>query len=218
VSDVVVQPNKGTEGYRVETFRIEADNTTIVKYIEEQVLPADDAIVRERRGNVKYGKIPLNVTFRVNVAWNGLKFVAESGYAQVSKDEKTCPASRGRGGSIVDINEALANLYYLKNGKWSRFIPVDEDVEAMKIAATNAAYALNAGLSGENYLKHMGIDVLLEVEPVGMSVVNVIPVVLEANPRPAGLSHSSEIVGISPKAPQQRISMGLFEFIALTLC
>lgn len=226
LSDVVVQPNKGTEGYRVERFHIEGNFSPIVKYIEEQVLPEDDAIVRERRGNIKFGKIPLNpsfpkgtfrplnVTFRVNVAWSGSEFVAESGYAQVAKDEETFPASRGRGGAIVDINEALAALHYLKNGKWSRFIPVDEDIKAMKTAAINAAYALNAGLDTENYLKCMGIDILLEVKATGAGAVDVIPVVLEANPRPAGLSHSSEIVGISHKKPQQRISAELFKFIS----
>ncbi|MFC1719144.1 hypothetical protein ACFL6S_36165 [Candidatus Poribacteria bacterium] len=226
LSDVVVQPNKGTEGYRVEDFHIETDLTLAVKYIEEQILAEDDVIVRERRGNVRFKKIPLsppspkgifeflNVTFRVNIAWNGSEFVAESGYAQVAKDEETFPASRGRGGAIVDINEALSSLYYRKNKGWSRLIPVDEDVEAMKIAAINAAYALNAGLSEENYLKCMGVDILLEMTADGTSAVNVIPVALEANPRPAGLSHSSEIVGISHKDPQQRISTEIFRFVS----
>jgi len=222
--DVVVQPNGGTEGYKVREFSgIAAERITsslpIVKYIEEQVLSEDDALVRERRGNVRYKgtscRAPtfLNVAFRINVAWNGSEFVAESGYAQIAKDERTFPASRGRGGTIVDINETLASLYYHRGNRWVRFIPTDEDTATMKGAAINAAYGLNAGLDVEDYLKHMGIDILLEVKELEANSVNVTPVVLEANPRPAGLSHSSEIVGISGKKPQSRISTEIFRFV-----
>ena len=211
LSDVVIQPNKGTEGHRVEKFSAGTDIRPVLLYIKDQVLPHDDAIVREIRGNVKYtdrssGSF-LNVTFRVNVAWNGSEFVAESGYAQVAEDEETFPASRGRGGTIVDINESLANLYCPRYG---RFIPVNEDIAAMKKAAENAARALNAGLDAEDYLKHIGIDILLEVEKSGAGVI---PVVLEANPRPAGLSHSSEILGISRTKPRQRISTEIFKLV-----
>ena len=106
--DIAIQPNKGTEGYNVEKFNTGADLESALLYVREQVLPEDDAMVRERRGNVRYtdgasGSF-LNVTFRVNVVWNGSEFVAESGYAQTARDENTFPASRGRGGSIVDIN------------------------------------------------------------------------------------------------------------------
>jgi hypothetical protein len=238
--DIVVQPNRGTEGCKVKKFDgISAKRITssspIVKYIKDQVLPEDDAIVRERRGNVWYRDQSsdvkretlnvkrLNVAFRINVAWNGSEFAAESGYAQVAKDAETFPASRGRGGTIVDINEALANLYYHNGGKWIRFIPTDEDIAAMKEAAICAACGLNAGLDVVDYLKLMGIDVLLEVEEQGARNVkrqtsnvkhlDMVPVVLEANPRPAGLSHSSEIIGISDRRPQPRISMEIFRFI-----
>ena len=83
----------------------------------------------------------------------------------------------------------------------------------MKTAAISAAYALNAGLDVEDYLKLMGIDILLEVEQSGANIVNVVPVVLEVNPRPAGLSHSAEIIGISDKKPVPRISMEIFGFL-----
>ena len=209
--DVVIQPNRGTEGYRVEKFSTGTDIRPALFYIKDQVLPQDDAIVREMRGNVRYtdrsSGSSLNVTFRVNVAWNGSEFVAESGYAQVARDEETFPASRGKGGIIVDINEALADLYCPRYG---RFIPVNEDIAAMKKAAENAARALNAGLDAEDYLKHIGIDILLEVTESGAGVI---PVVLEANPRPAGLSHSSEILGISRTKPRQRISTEIFKLV-----
>ena len=254
--DLVVQPNRGTEGRKVEKFSVGTglirfavlDETIwpefqippnpplakggnfriasivnpnrirpespVVRYIKDHILPEDDAIVREQRGNVRYmdsssGSF-LNVVFRINVAWNGSEFVAESGYAQMAEDEGTFPASRGRGGSIIDINDALANLHYQADGGWIRLIPADQDVAAMKTAAINAAYGLNAGLDLDRYLKFVGIDILLEAEHRGVNVVNVIPVVLEANPRPAGLSQSSEIMGVSARKPHARVSREIF--------
>lgn len=225
-SDLVVQTNRGTEGHKVEKFFVGKNLKTpstflpIVKYIIDQILPEDDAIVRERRGNVRYRdaenhapNLFVNVSFRINVAWNGSAFAAESGYAQVAKDDKTFPASRGRSGNIVDINKALANLYYLRGGRWTRLILRSEDIKAMETAAIRAAHALIAGLNVENYLKLMGIDILMEVKEQKEAIFSVIPVVLEANSRPAGLSHSSEIVGISDKKPQPRISKEIFRFL-----
>jgi hypothetical protein len=216
-SDLVVQPNGGTEGCKVERFAIGTGlkpQSPIVKYIKDHILPEDDAIVRERRGNVRYkdnlSDSFLNVALRINVAWNGSEFVAESGYAQMAKDEGTFPASRGRGGSIIDINDALANLYYQADGRWIRLIPADQDVAAMRTAAINAACGLNAGLDLDRYLKFVGIDLLLEAEATETNEVKVIPVVLEANPRPAGLSQSSEIIGVSTRKPRPRVSKEIF--------
>jgi len=214
-SELVIQTNRGTEGYMMEEFNVRSASGSdlALLYIRDRILPKDDAIIREKRGNVRYrDESPaslLNVTFRVNVAWNGSNFVAESGYAQIARDDMTFAASRGRGGGIIDINEALSNLHCARDGKWVRFIPADEDIAAMKNSAIRAAYALNAGLSVENYLKLMGVDILMEVDKDG----SLTPVVLEANPRPAGLSHSSKIIGISSKKPQPQISIEIFRFI-----
>jgi hypothetical protein len=218
-SDLVVQPNRGTEGCKVEKFAIGTDlkpQSPVVRYIKDHILPEDDAIVREQRGNVRCkdsssGSL-LNVVFRINVAWNGSEFIAESGYAQMAKDEETFPASRGRGGSIIDINDALANLHYQADGRWIRLIPADQDVAAMKTAAIDASYGLNAGLDLDMYLKFVGIDILLEAEYTEMNAVNILPVVLEANPRPAGLSQSSEIIGVSARKPHPRVSTEIFRF------
>ncbi len=218
--DLVVQPNRGTEGRKVEKFAIgecPKPQSPIVRYIKDHILPEDDAIVREQRGNVRYmdsasGSF-LNVALRINVAWNGSELVAESGYAQIAKDEGTFPASRGRGGSIIDINDAIANLYYQADGRWIRLIPADQDVAAMRTAAINAAYGLNAGLDLDRYLKFVGIDILLEAEHTGANALNVIPVVLEANPRPAGLSQSSEIIGVSARKAHLRVSKEIFRSI-----
>lgn len=214
-SDIVIQPNKGTEGHNVEKFSSEYNFKPAIEHIN-RILAEDDAIVREVRGNVRYtdgiSDSLLNIALRINVAWNGSDFIAESGYAQIAKDENTFVASRGRGGSVIDINKALAGLYYcdlIPFQKWRRFIPTNADILSIKSAATDAAHALNEELMEDNYLKHMGVDILLEVEKGG----NIAPVILEANPRPAGLSHSSEIIGISQNAPQQLVSKAIFEYI-----
>ena len=82
----------------------------------------------------------------------------------------------------------------------------------MKTAAIDAAYGLNAGLDLDRYLKFVGIDILLETEGTETNEVKVIPVVLEANPRPAGLSRSSEIIGVSARKPHPRVSKEVFRF------
>ena len=207
---LVVLPNKGTEGRKVEKFDLPkeiAENTNIIKYLQDEILPYDDAIIREMRGNVRYfnGSEYLNITFRINVFWNGIKFIAESGYAQLAKDESTFPASRGRGGSIVDINKAFGNLFYFRNKNWKKLMLSKEDVDKIKSSAGNSALAVNEGLETRNFLKAMGIDIILEVKE------EIIPIVLEINPRPAGMSFSSEITGISEKPSNLLVSTELFK-------
>jgi len=151
-----------------------------------------------------------NTTFRINVAWNGREFVAESGYAQVARDENTFPASRGRGGKIVDINHALSCLYYFKDNTWKRFIPTEDNISKIKSSAVDAAYRLNVDLPQSEYLKFMGIDIILEANDTNMT-----PIFLEANPRPAGLAQSTEIIGISNREPTPLVSKGIFHYLIL---
>lgn len=207
---LIVLPNKGTEGQKVEKFDLPkeiTENTAIIKYLQDEILPYDDAIIREMRGNVRYfnGSEYLNIAFRINVFWNGIKFIAESGYAQLAKDESTFPASRGRGGSIIDINKAFGNLYYLMNGNWKKLMLSKEDIDKIRSSAENSAFAVNEELEAKNFLKAMGIDIILEVEE------EIVPIVLEINPRPAGMSFSSEITGISEQPSNLVVSTELFK-------
>jgi len=224
VLGVVLQPNKGTEGYMVERFEVdpaktyEIDEDHPVVHHLMALLKEDDAILREERGNVRFysdetpeerNKGYRRMALRVNVAWGGSGFFAESGYAQVSRDAQTFAASRGRGGSIVDIDKALLNLYYPRDSTWVRLIPTGADIARIKQAAVNALQALNAGLPKGGYLKMVGIDIVLEVEAAEEEGI-IQPVVLEANPRPAGLSHLREIQEISGEKPKPMISTALF--------
>ncbi len=210
-SSLVVLPNKGTEGQKVEKFDLPGneitENIPIVRYIRDEILPYDDAIIREMRGNVRYfnGSEYLNITFRINVFWNGIKFIAESGYAQLAKNEYTFPASRGRGGSIIDINKAFGKLYYLKDNTWKKLILLEEDIYRIKFLAENSAKVINEGLDKKNFLKAMGIDIVFEVDEV------IKPIVLEINSRPAGLSYSSEITGTPEQPSVLMVSTELFK-------
>ncbi len=229
VLGVVLQPNKGTEGYMVEGFEVapakiyEIDEDHLAVQHLMAILKEDDALLREERGNVRFysDETPeernrgyRRVALRVNVTWDGSGFFAESGYAQVSKDAQTFAASRGRGGSIVDIDEALLNLYYPRDGAWARLIPTEVDIARIKQAAVNALQALNTGLLEKDYLKMAGIDLVLEVEDAEEER-RIQPVVLEANPRPAGLSHLREIREIWGEKPKPMISTALFNAIRL---
>ena len=220
--ELVIQPNHGTEGQRVEGVTIssqEIDGLTPQHPLIDRMaslLAEDDVLIREDRGNLRFFSDQMaerdkgyrRIAFRVNVAWNGSQFVAESGYAQVAKDEQAVAASRGRGGTIVDFNQALTQLYWLEAGQPTRFVPTLADVARMKAAAVNAAWALNAGLPEEDYLKHLGIDLLLEFDGTALSVL-----VLEANPRPAGLAQAREIKGMSEEQAQPLVTRELFKYL-----
>ncbi|MGD8240141.1 MAG: hypothetical protein PVH68_16420 [Armatimonadota bacterium] len=214
---VIAQPNRGTEGRNALAARIEPDDThrlgpdhPVVQHLCETILPADDALVRQERGNVRFAD-RRRVAFRLNVAWNGAEFLAESGFAQVAPDPHTAIASRGREGAIGDINDCLADLHCPAAEGRRRFVPCADDIVALRRAAVAAALALNTGLEEDDYLKHMGIDMVLEVNEEPASVA---PVLLEANPRPAGLNQSTALRGIAPGPPRRHVTSALFDWIS----
>ncbi|MFQ6098897.1 MAG: hypothetical protein ACE5O2_14300 [Armatimonadota bacterium] len=192
VCAIYVQPRHGTEGRLVARFE-RAQAEAAARHAVDLILPDDDAVIREARGNVcclgasgANGGEPRQIALRVHVAWDGRRFVAESGFAQVAGDEAPDVASRGRGGSIVAIAEALSNLRH-RDGAPCRWVPVtSRDLAEVRAACEAAAKALNPCAQPRDYLKHIGLDVVLEATATG----RLRPVLLEANARPAGLNHS----------------------------
>ena len=87
---------------------------------------------------------------------------------------------------MISPHQALTNLYRAEADQWHRYILTPQDKAYIKAVAEQAAWALNAGLREEDYLKLIGMDMLLDVDANG----KLIPLVLEANPRPSGLAHS----------------------------
>jgi len=210
-----IQPNKGTEGR--DTFRIKCTQKKEILFLLKYLLLEDDVIIREERGNLFYFKEKergmRRVAFRINVGYNGKKIVADSGFAEVSLDESSFITSPERGGEIKDINEVLANLYFIKEGRKHHFIPDASEINRIKEIAETSLLVLNSGLNQKNFLKFAGVDILLEANEKEELVV--IP--LEINPRPAGLNHSKEIKGISQDKPQRKITSSLFELLQSSL-
>lgn len=218
------QPNKGTEGrdvFRVEFDGNYFDNNSERRWKEkifpllDNLLKEGDVICREERGNLFYfrenekEKGLRRFVLRINVGYNGNNFIAESGFTQIAQDDKSFITSPERGGEIKGISEVLASLYFLANGKVSRFIPSHFEIEKMKKLAETAAFSLNKGLKEEDFLNFSGIDLLLEIDEKR----NLVAVPLEINPRPSGLSKAEEIRGISFKKPRVKITMTLFKLI-----
>ena len=215
---VVVQPNTGTEGDCVARFEATAYRE-IARYIADRIGPDSDALLREERGNVRFfseeekEKGYRSIALRINVAWNGRDFVAESGYAQVARDQAHFVASRGRGGTLVPLGIALDHLYHPHDERWRRWVPTENDIAHLRQTAVQAAQALNAGLPESEYLKLLGIDFLLEVDEAGQFT----PIALEANPRPAGLAQSWDIPRTAQQTIEPKVTFGLFEFIRSSL-
>ena len=211
-TEVVVQPNHGTEGWLVEAGQVDSEDCEVLDVAQsaERILPYDDVLIREARGNVRFirDNERRRIAFRINVACDGNRFVAESGFAQVAPDATTFAASRGRGGEIVALDEALRSLCCHAGSGWHRFSPTTSDLEDMCAAATRAAGALNSGLRTERHLKHMGIDMVLEAH--GSRVT---PVLIEANARPAGLASSREIQLSSHGNLRPGVTTALFGFV-----
>jgi len=218
---IVLMPDTGTEGRGVRCFDLGAGEIgpghPAVEYAVRELLAHGDVLVRERRGNTltratSEGETgPARpVAFRVNVAWDGEHFVAESGYAQVAASPGMFVASRGRGGEIVNINRALRSLCWVQGSAESRLVLSEAEVQELRRTAERAARALNVGLGSGEMLGHMGVDLLLEVVS-GPGGQRLQWVVLEANARPAGLNHATEIVGPGRECERVLSSLALFE-------
>ncbi len=211
---VVVQPNTGTEGDCVARFEATAYRQ-IARYIRDRIGSDSEALIREERGNVCFlpetekEKGYRRIALRINVAWNGRHFVAESGYAQVAPDEDHFVASRGRGGALVPLSTALAHLYRATDNGWVRATPNEDDLARIWQTAVQAAQALNEGLTESEYIKLLGIDLLIEVDEAGRFTF----LALEANPRPAGLAQSWDLPRTFREAVEPKVTFGLFEFI-----
>ncbi|MEE2659768.1 MAG: hypothetical protein VX733_14765 [Candidatus Latescibacterota bacterium] len=177
--ELVVKPNTGTEGECV--FLLRGNDTASLKHRLAACWEWGAAVVEERRDGVVY-RDPCSGTYhtlalRLHVATTiDGQSCAESGYAQIGTDADT-PASRGRGGTIIDLEEALENLVRRRDGALVTLLP--DDRQRIVRAATRAAECL-----GDVAL--VGVDLVLDL---GASS-EFRAVVVEANPRPAGLAHS----------------------------
>lgn len=168
----VLKPADGTEGRGVELVNLATDD-----------LPAGRTgavlLLMEERGDVRYAgpEGPVRCALRVNVCWDGRQAWAESGFAQVA-DTPEGIASAGRGGRVMPLRAVWDHLCDAAGepltGCWARLTATAE------AGAMALAHALGAAMPAL-----VGLDLLLDVDADA-----VVPVLLEANPRPAGMSHA----------------------------
>ena len=186
-----VQPDSGTEGRSVNSLILEPERDSDAISMVRRILTEDDAIVREWVGNVRFhaaGDMTGHVCdLRLNVSFDGQRHRAESGYLQVAGDEQSMVSSASRGGTIRKFSRgAMESLY----GPEGRKIEWDADrlTRICGIAESAAKTFPDLAL--------VGVDLKLELSTSEKLDAQV----LDANPRPAGLTHSEFIPQPGKKA------------------
>lgn len=176
---MVVQPDLGTEGSGVAVFPGPGQGGADAAALEHirRLQRSGDVVVRSRIHGRRWksqGR-SYSADLRVNVAWDGECYRAQSGYLQVAADPDAFASSVGGGGRIVKLSEgALEGL---------ELTPAERQ-GALETACA-AARALEAGSPPGDRLALIGFDVKLEGGPGQARAW-----ILDANPRPAGLSHA----------------------------
>jgi len=200
-AEIVVKPNQGTEGEHVAFFRRDqAQSRTELESHLNCCWEQGTALIQQRRDGVMFWNTVSEATqtlaLRLNVAFDGERYGLESGYAQLGADEQH-PAACGRGGNIVAVDEVLSSLTS-RLGKPVRLLA--SDWRRIRDQAEQAAGLFKG-------LLLVGLDVLLDYDEHG----SIIPVFLEANPRPAGLSHSRLLTDDPFKPSQIGVSLKLWD-------
>ena len=171
---LVLKPRYGTEGRGV---RICTEHDSCLRYAVD-ILTEDDVIVQPYRNALRYGPDCRTCTIRLNVSAVSGSAVAESGYIHVSPHTGNVVASGGQGGGLRNL---VRNALSLDTGSEYIQMPTDFITEA----CNGAQRAVQALVSDEESVL-MGVDVVADTGEDGAVTV----LVLEANPRPAGLAHS----------------------------
>ena len=118
------------------------------------------------------------LALRLNVGCDGVHWRVESGYAQLGSHANS-PASRGRGGAIIALAQLEHNLVYQNKGHWQ---PLCLDQNFWHETTTRAESAAAAFAN----LLLVGLDIIIDLGDDGQPSA----LLLEANPRPAGLCHA----------------------------
>jgi hypothetical protein len=206
-AEIVVKPNRATEGEQVAFFR---RGQTQAKAMLERHLHCcwerGSAIAQQRRDGVFFRNpasgINQTLALRLNLAFDGERHFLESAYAQLGRDEQS-PAACGRGGHIAAVDEILS---FLASRPPAGGMPIRLDLKGWDRIREQTERA--AGLFRGLLL--IGLDVLLDHDKDG----SIIPVFLEANPRPAGLSHS-RLLADDPFVPARiGVSLKLWDGLA----
>lgn len=175
IGGLVVQPDCGTEGAGVGFFSCLATGAPEPEAIEhiERLQSVGDVVVRAPIKGLRFreGQASYSADLRVNVAFDGERYLAESGYLQVAGDPDAFASSVGRGGRIVPLSGGALSGLGISNEQRG---PILE----------TACRAAEAFAKGGHRLGLLGVDLKVKKAESGLSAW-----VLDVNPRPAGLSY-----------------------------
>lgn len=204
--DIVVKPNQATEGQCVAYFhRDQAQVRTALQAHLQTCWAQGITLIQQRCDNVIFrhptsGQLH-SLALRLNLAFDGKHYVLESGYVQLGQDIYH-PASVGQSGQIVSMDNALSNLA-TRCASPQPILITPFVWQALCQQAIQAASVFNG-------LLLIGLDVLLNHDAQGQLSI----IVLEANPRPAGLSHSKWLAA-HPLTPMPNgLSLQLWQGLA----
>ena len=193
----VVQPRRGTEGRGVFLLPCGETKPPLLLQTWREIASSDDAILRPRVGNVEWRRgaeeawRPLEI--RIHVTWDGETYAAESGYLARSRFDET--PNDGPYPRICD----LSDLELARAGALPRhpIRIVERDLRQIGQVAVDAIQALGR-------MPLAGVDLALTCGAPGIQAV-----VLDVNPRPAGLMRSDLLADPSAAG----IGHGLWRFL-----
>ena len=173
----VVQPRRGTEGRGL--FLIQCGEPALPNLLQawREIAPYDDAILRPRMGNVEWrrdaeeGWRPFEL--RIHVTWDGAIYSAESGYIARSRfDEAPIDGAFPPVGDLGELELTRAGAFPREQVNFGV-----HDLRKIRQVAVNAIQTLGR-------MPLAGVDLVLTYGG-GIQAI-----VLDVNPRPAGLMRS----------------------------
>ncbi|OPZ80253.1 MAG: hypothetical protein BWY76_03412 [bacterium ADurb.Bin429] len=188
-SRIVIKPGDGTEGRAVGIFDLHQPVQRAAAFRHLDELGAN-ALVTVERGTVRActDKGPVRCVIRINVCWDGARAWAESGYAQLAGSQGI--ASAGRGGRVIALSDLWRRLCR-EDG--TPLTPSPGDWRCLLATAENGTRALAGELDG-TMPALIGLDLLLDVA----NNDSLLPILLEANPRPSGMARCTLLTANTP--------------------
>jgi len=176
--EVVIKPNSASEGRGVAYLQNPADFAAYWHTTD----PAQNTLLQARRDRVFF-KDPQTqavhtLALRLNVGSDGAHRRVDSGYAQLGANTHS-PASRGHDGAIIALSALQNDLVYQQGDQWQS-LRLDINFWRETFIRAERGAALFADLL------LVGIDLVVDIDVNGQ----VSALLIEANPRPAGLCHA----------------------------
>jgi len=205
--EIVIKPNAATEGIGVAyPRRRDPGFAFVVNAALQACWRLGDALIQERRDGVLFrdprsGSLH-TLALRLNLVRDERRHRLASGFAQIGADPGQ-PAARGRNGRILPLHTVLSSLVARREPRRAIDGP---DLSLWSDIETQAVRA--AGVFGKLLL--VGLDIVLDLGADG----RLIPVFLEANPRPAGLFHSRLLFGLPSPGDQAGVGPALWRGLA----